>query len=219
MFRRVGPAAQLTSLTLQSFGLVGASQFIPKIQMPVTYGDSPAQQPAPRPLPQHETVPPPSAAAAAGSGGEGRFRAQCPMDFSPVDVPADGVCGVKRVTRHGMFWSMGMFGLGAAVGTPYATVAAMGAFPALFAAVGGLHQDSRYRRGMGGSLPKDLDEKTSSLPFVALLTGVQSWGALADELKWSNAAAAVAVALLLAARRRSSAVHAVLKQSSVRGRT
>ena len=71
-----------------------------------------------------------------------------------------------------------------------------------------MHQDSRYRRGMGGELTPELDAKTSSIPFGALLSGAQLWGDLADELKWLNAAVAVALAVLLAARRKTAAAKA-----------
>ena len=32
-----------------------------------------------------------------------RIKVRCPMDFSPPDVPEDGIYGLKRVTRHPMF--------------------------------------------------------------------------------------------------------------------
>ena len=46
-----------------------------------------------------------------------------------------------------------------------------------------------------------MDAKTSGLPFVALLSGRQSWRDLLDELKLTNAALAVLVALSLHRRR------------------
>jgi len=100
-----------------------------------------------------------------------------------------------------MFWSFGLLGLGAACATPYATWVVLGAMPAVFAAVGGLHQDSRYRRGLGGMLAPDVDAKTSCFPFVALLSGTQRWGDLAGELKATNAGLAVLAAVLIATRR------------------
>ena len=98
---------------------------------------------------------------------------------------------------------MGLFGLGAALATPFATEVAMFSMPALFALIGTAHQDSRFRRhNMGGELPPDVDAVTSNLPFVALLQGRQSWSALAEEVKWLNCSVAVAGALLLALGRR-----------------
>jgi hypothetical protein len=55
---------------------------------------------------------------------------------------------------------------------------------------------------MGGVLTAEIDAKTSSLPFGALLTGAQSWGTLADELKLSNTVVALGMAVALLARRR-----------------
>ena len=81
-----------------------------------------------------------------------------------------------------------MFGLGVAVATPFATTAVIFTFPAVFAVLGGLHQDSRYRRGMGGTLDPEYDASTSTLPFVALATGAQSWQDFGAEMKIINAA-------------------------------
>jgi uncharacterized membrane protein len=71
----------------------------------------------------------------------------------------------------------------------------MGSFPIVFALIGGAHQDSRYRRCMGGSLSKEKDEKTSNIPFLAFLSGNQQWSSLIDEIKWTNAALASLIAL------------------------
>jgi len=80
--------------------------------------------------------------------------------------------------------------------------------PVLVALVGGSHQDYRYRRGMGGVLPEDMDRRTSNVPFVAMVTGAQEKGGVGDavgkmidEAKGLNAAAAVAVAVGMALRR------------------
>ena len=55
-----------------------------------------------------------------------------------------------------------------------------------------------------------VDEKTSNVPFLALITGGGSWDGLADELKLTNAAAAALVAGLFALRRRSPSQQAAL---------
>ena len=72
--------------------------------------------------------------------------------------------------------------------------------------MGGAHADYRHRRGLGGTLPEELDACTSLVPFVAMLSGAQggvapAFAALAQELKASNAAAGAGVALCLALRR------------------
>lgn len=73
------------------------------------------------------------------------FQVRCPMDFTPHDVPSDGVYGIRRITRHPTFWSLGLLGLGTALTTPFAPEIVCFSAPALFAAIGGAHQDYRYR--------------------------------------------------------------------------
>jgi hypothetical protein len=72
--------------------------------------------------------------------------------------------------------------------------------------------DSRHRRGMGGVLTKEVESSTSSVPFVALLFGKQSWQQLHSEMKWTNAGLAVGAAGLLALRRRRLPHLQALKQ-------
>lgn len=201
-FRVPSPAGRAAGFALQAVGLVGASQFLPKLQVPLAFGAGvtvpAAAGPSGAPSDALPQIP-----AASQSG----LTVRCPIDFSPSDVPADGVYGVKRVTRHAMFWSFGLLGLGTAFATPYATWVVLGAMPAAFAALGGLHQDSRYRRGMGGTLDPEMDARTSSFPFVALATGQQKWADLWPEIKGTNAGLAVLLAAGLALRRgRSLAV-------------
>jgi len=120
------------------------------------------------------------------------------MDFKAKDTTPDS--GPARVTRHVAFWSLGFVGLGSAAATGFAAELVMFLSPAVFAALGGTHQDSRFRRGMGGSLTAEREARTSNLPFVALLEGRQSWQALANDLaaKPVNVAVGVAAALALA---------------------
>ena len=129
-------------------------------------------------------------------------RVRCPMDFRPEDAPEDGIAGLKRVTRHPTFWSMGALGLGSALATPFATEAVMFGMPALVAAIGTTHQDYRFRRNSGGELSPEVDAVTSNVPFLALFTGQQSWKALGEEMKWLNAAVALLGTGLLAISRR-----------------
>jgi uncharacterized membrane protein len=98
----------------------------------------------------------------------------------------------------------GRAGLGAAAATAFATELVMFTSPAIFALLGGLHQDSRYRRGLGGTLTAEKEERTSCLPFVALFEGRQSWQLLGEELreKSLNVALGVTVAVGLAVLRR-----------------
>ena len=130
------------------------------------------------------------------------FLSSCPLDLEHERAaklrPKDEVRGLQRVTRHPTFWTLGCLGVGAALRTPFAgtAVAALG-FP-LVAALGGAHMDYRHRRGRGGALSPEKDAATSAVPFVALLSGAQSWAALADELKPVNCAAGAAAAAALA---------------------
>ena len=86
---------------------------------------------------------------------------------------------------------MGLFGLGIALKTPFATRAIVCGFPLLFALIGGYHQDYRHRRNSGNYLSPEVDAKTSLVPFVALLTGKQSWKDTWDEMKHVNMGLAV----------------------------
>jgi hypothetical protein len=48
------------------------------------------------------------------------FSVSCPMHFTPVDVPEDGIYGLKRLTRNPTFWILGLYGLATALNTPLA---------------------------------------------------------------------------------------------------
>jgi uncharacterized membrane protein len=116
-------------------------------------------------------------------------------------VVADGIYGVQRVSRHANFWSLGLLGLGSALATPFAPEIIFFSMPAVFAGIGGAHQDYRFRKGSGGHLDPEIDRKTCNVPFVALVTGKQSWAQLYEDMKVTNAIVATSAALLLHARR------------------
>lgn len=98
--------------------------------------------------------------------------------------------------------ALSTLGLGAAVGSPYQPAGvAMGAGLAVMATAGAAHQDSRHRRGIGGQLPAKIDMETSLVPFVALITGGQSWQPLVQEVKWMNAILGISAAVVLALAR------------------
>jgi uncharacterized membrane protein len=75
--------------------------------------------------------------------------------------------------------------------------------PAFVAWMGGNHTDSRFRRGMGGTLPPQYECQTSNIPFLAMITGKQHGGfeALGNEIKPLNAALAVAASSMWVLRR------------------
>ncbi len=49
--------------------------------------------------------------------------------------------------------------------------------------VSGVQQDHRHRRGIGGFLSPVNDDRTSNVPFLALLRGRQTWAALENEVR------------------------------------
>ena len=177
------------AILLQGLGLVGFSQMFPRLQVPIIMEASSVS--GARDKQVDSSVP-------AGSS----VRVRCPMDFRPEDAPEDGIAGLKRVTRHPTFWSMGALGLGSALATPFATEAVMFGMPAVVAAIGTTHQDYRFRRNSGGELSPEVDAVTSNVPFLALITGQQSWKALGEEMKWLNAAVGLLGTGLLAISRR-----------------
>ena len=132
---------------------------------------------------------------------DGDFLTKCPLDLeherARKERPKDEVYGAQRVTRHPTFWTLGALGLGVACTTPFAgTAAAALGFP-LVATLGGAHMDYRHRLGRGGTLTPEKDAVTSGIPFVALLSGRQSWQKLGEELKPVNSAGAVGLSALL----------------------
>lgn len=141
------PVALGASWALLTVGLSMATQALPKFQIPVSAG-----------------------------GGKG-VQVRCPFDFKEPQRDNDdsGVHGLERVTRHPGLWALGLTGLGQAVLLHPAAMPAKVWWtgPALVAWLGGAHTDSRFRRGMGGTLDPVHDAQTSNVPFVALLTGRQ----------------------------------------------
>ena len=128
------------------------------------------------------------------------------MDFTGEDevTSEDGVHGLARVSRHAGLWSFAAVMAGAAVATPSVPQAAFLSMPVLVALVGGGHQDSRSRRGIGPAIPPEYEAKTSSVPFFAMLTGAQGGSAFSNlysETKLANAALGVCLAAFLAAGR------------------
>lgn len=189
---------RIGAFSFQSLGLIGVSQNFPKLQVPVLAQfntDSTETDILTMESSNGSSTVSPSTST-SGSNGI-KFAAQCPIDWTPKDIPSDGIYGLKRVTRHPMLFSLGMFGLGTALKTPFATRAIVYGFPLLFALIGGFHQDYRHRRHSGGYLSPETDQKTSLIPFLALLCGRQNWNELWSEMKHVNMSIAVLVAMYL----------------------
>lgn len=121
-------------------------------------------------------------------------QVRCPFDFTDAKQGDTTLHGLERITRHPGLWSLGMIGLGQAclVGTLPQRIWWCG--PAAVAWLGGAHTDSRFQRGMGGTLSPEYESKTSNIPFWAIICGKQgsgSWQALINEMKPMNAALAI----------------------------
>jgi prenyl protein peptidase len=180
------PLRLALSFGLQAMGLAGFAQALPRMRS--MYGE--AEQP--------EKIVGPA------TGKPKSTVLRCPMDFTGNDelkLQTDGVHGLERVTRHAGLWSFAAVMAGAAVATPSVPQAAFLSMPLLVALIGGEHQDSRGRRGIGGSLPAEIDAKTSNIPFLAIISGAQGDGAfeaLYNESKGVNAAVGMFLAAWLA---------------------
>lgn len=163
--RRAGPrlwntprpaGIQLVAFGLQALALAGMAQLGPRFQVPVALvkegGHSTSGSASASASTQAVVGPTPPAAPTAAT----KLTVRCPMDFRPRDMPADGVFGINRISRHPMLWCLSFLGLGAALTTPFAAEVAFYAMPTMFALIGGAHQDYRFRRGQGGSLPPEV---------------------------------------------------------------
>jgi uncharacterized membrane protein len=190
--RRKGPTLQappglgrkIIAFIVQTLGLVGFSQAIPLVRMPYTYVEN--STPPNLPLEVSPT----------------KVKAwRCPMDFRSNDLSENEVFGVERITRHAVFWSFGLFTLSSALSTIYLPEIVMFSFPSVFALIGGAHQDHRFLNGSGGKLTLEKYEKTSHLPFGAVLTGKQSLSDVGKELKTTNLSIAIGASLLLGLKR------------------
>ena len=164
------------SWTCMSLGLIMASQALPKMQIPFMIA---------------QTTP---------SSSSYKFQVRCPFDFSDKDtIDIEHVRGLERITRHPGLWSLGLVGMGNAFLQSTIPLRIWWFGPASIAWLGGMHSDSRFRRGMGGTLDPYYESQTSNLPFVAMVTGKQgscTFGELVKEIKPLNAAVATAVATL-----------------------
>ena len=187
----------LSSFVFTSMGLIGFSQYIPLIRMPYTYENENEND---NNIPSNGIKK--SKLVQQNTSNESKTW-RCPLDFKPKDIKKteDGVYGMERVSRHGMFWSLGALSLGKALSTVYVPEIIMFGFPIAFAYIGGAHQDIRFLRGSGGVLSQEKYEKTSNVPFGAFLTGQQTWEKLSSELKYPNMALALATSVLLTLRR------------------
>eukprot|EP00466_Bigelowiella_natans_P017262 jgi/Bigna1/80727/fgenesh1_pg.73_\ len=191
--RRTGPMRPLPSpqmrmvaIVCQTIGLVGLSQFLPKIQAPVVLERKESSR--------IETNEIKQGGGAEGGRGLFSFQAQCPFDFSSSSSSSsqkeaseqeDGsITGMKRVTRHPMFWTMSFLSAGVLFRTQFFTEVVMFSGPIFTTLTCGYHLDSRQRNGNDGiNISQKAMSETSFIPFLALLEGRQSWSKFAEEIK------------------------------------
>jgi len=181
------------------------SQTAPKLQIPLEYmtGETSEKQKVKDQTASQttmivsadSTVPPSSS----------KWKVRCPFDFTDAKSKSlDGgveLNGLDRITRHPGLWSFGLCGMGLSYLTPSVPTRVWLFMPVFLCLIGGEHTDSRHRRGMGGTLTKELDAQTSNIPFLALVSGKQedgdvfaSFGKLFDELKGLNGLIAMGLA-------------------------
>jgi len=181
---------------------------LPKFQIPIEFQNDPTALSPER-----------STSNRAGNKKEpipSKFSIRCPFDFTDNKAGDENMpSGVDRITRHPGLWSMAMFSAGHAFTITSLSIPQFSFFlmPACVAFFGGAHTDSRFRRGLGGSLGGTYDEYTSNIPFVGFLKhtiGTVTYsgspaphlGQLLDEVKVLNAVIAVGSAFSLALLRR-----------------
>ena len=104
-FQHRGLPVHVVAFVIQALGLVGLSQLIPAMQIPVGVVSQ-----------NKSTVKSPSDSN-AGKEKEIKLYVRCPMDFKPKHASADGLFGMERVTRYPALWAMGFTGLGSAIAT------------------------------------------------------------------------------------------------------
>lgn len=193
-------SALALSWTCLTAGMVMASQSLPKLQIPValqrTTQDSTSVVPSQVDQPSTPSQP-----------SSWKLQVRCPFDFTDdksTSVGAD-VRGLDRISRHPGLWSFAF--LGAGMASLQLTLARQLWFlgPAAVAWLGGAHTDSRYRRGLGGSMDPAYESVTSNLPLAACLSGKQGSSALPklflEELKPLNALVAAGAATMFVASR------------------
>lgn len=190
----ITPLRKLTSFFLYSLGFGILSQVPPKLQMPVTYDGKRITSS------QRDNI---SSLPLSGSEKQQQqhlWRVRCPFDFTQEANNSDRavVRGIDRISRHAGLWSFGFLGLGQACLTSSIPAKVWFCMPTLVAAIGGWHIDSRYRRGLGGTMPSESWEKqTSHIPFLAWIrqdntTTMKNF--FQNECKGSNAVVAVILA-------------------------
>jgi len=198
---------KVLSFVFLSTGSLIASQALPKLQLPFHYSSD--QSTALHEIGVTEQK--------SSDSKDSRWKVRCPFDFTDSKLSTNNESGLKgdeltnlqgleRVSRHPGLWSFGLIGLGSGMLVRSLPTRAWMSMPVLVALIGGSHIDSRYRRGMGGHLCKEMDEATSNVPFSAMLSGKQggvkeSFAKFGEEIKPINAVLAVGMAAIVVGSR------------------
>jgi len=211
--------AKALSFAALSIGFGIASQTFPKFQIPIHYVNEEPALRAGSNISEDITI----------SNTGSKWKVQCPFDFTDARSQTDTfeLHGLDRISRHPGLWSFGLIGLGGGLLSCSLPTRLWMSMPIMVALVGGSHTDSRYRRGMGGELPKEIDDVTSNIPFLAMLSGRQgdvteAIAACGKEIKPINAMLGVGLAAMIVANRgrnsqRTSTHMHSLKASLQRG--
>jgi len=216
---------KVASFAVQGLGAVLASQSVPTFQIPLSFGSSSDDETTTKSQDDTSNTsavmgPPPTATPTSS-----RWKVRCPFDFADSASKTSLLTGdnedsfqprgLDRVTRHPGLWSFGLMGLGNAMLVPSVPQAACLAMPLMVALIGGAHQDSRHRRGLGGTLSRQQDISTSNVPFLAMIMGTQGDNAASEfvtkEVKVLNAAMALSAVGLWVAKRGSGGTAAIKK--------
>jgi len=177
---------------------MGASQTFPKLQVPVAYvNEAPILGKGSNT--QGDITP---------SNTGSKFKVQCPFDFADGRSQTETfeLHGLDRISRHPGLWSFGLIGLGGGLLSMSLPTRLWMSMPMMVALIGGAHTDSRYRRGMGGELPKEVNDVTSNIPFLAMLSGrqgnvIEAIAACGKEVKPINAMLGMGLAAIIVANR------------------
>ena len=185
-------SGKIGSFVCLGLGLGMVSQMPPKLQIPVEYRGASSGEIQP--------TNPDSINSNMQKREPMGFKVRCPFDFTDNKNPdSNTVTGLERISRHPGLWSFGLIGLGQALLIPSVPQRAWLTMPLLVALIGGAHTDSRYKRGMGGTLHESYEKQTSNIPFAAMLGGKQGdlfslFTDMKKEVKPVNAVLAVGIA-------------------------
>ena len=156
-------------------GLIGMSQLIPGLQIPIAFDSNnvPSIQPSQ------------SLADKIKSFKWPTPKLACPIDFK-TGKSIDGLTFMERISRHSPLFIFGITSFGIACKSSYLISKALYGMPLLVAFTGAKHKDYRYRNNNGGTLTTEIEEKTSFYPFGAFIRGKQDWSLIEKETKYTN---------------------------------